>query len=60
MAGVRHDSNEYIHMTKLGEEPTNLQSLAHSIQEAYSVAAKDKSEQAFNKALAHARRRQEN
>ncbi len=59
MAGVHHDSNEYIRMTKLGEEPTNLQSLAHSIQEASSTAAKDKSEQAFNKALADARRRQE-
>jgi hypothetical protein len=60
MAGVHHNSNEYICMTKLGEEPTDLQSLVHSIQGAHSAAATDKSEQAFNKALANARRHQKN
>jgi hypothetical protein len=60
MAGVHQDSEEYSCRTQLGEDPTNLQSVAHSLQEACSVAAKVQSDQAVNKALADARRHQEN
>jgi len=60
MAGVRQDSEDYSRRTQLGEEPTDLQSVAHSIQEESSAAEKTQRDQALNKSLADARRRQEN
>ena len=48
MAGVRQDSEEYSRRTQLGEEPTNLQSVAHSIQEESSAAEKTQRDQAVN------------
>ena len=60
MAGVRQDSEEFRRRTQLGDEPTDLQSTAHSLDEESSEAENTQREQALSKALADARRRQEN
>ena len=49
-----------VRRTQLGDTQTDLQSAAHSLQEEISAAEKTQCEQAVNKALADARRRQEN
>ena len=60
MAGVHQDSEEYRRRTQLGDQPTDLQSTAHSLDKESSAAENTQREQALSKALADARRRQEN
>ncbi len=60
MAGVCQDSKEFRRRTQLGDKPTNLQSTAHSLEKESSAAENTQREQALSKALADARRRQEN
>ena len=40
MAGVRYDSAEYSCRLQLGEDASDLQKIAHSLQDASSVAVK--------------------
>jgi hypothetical protein len=60
MAGVHQDSKEFRRRTQLGDQPTDLQSTAHSLLEESSAAENTQREQALSKALADARKRQEN
>ena len=60
MAGVHQDSEEYRRRTQAGDNPTDLQSVAHSLQEESRAAEKTQRDQVLSKALADARKRQEN
>ena len=60
MAGIRHDSAEYSRRLQLGEDATDVQKIAHSLQDAGSAAAKAQNDQVAAKAIANARKRQEN
>ena len=60
MAGVRCDSDEYSRRLQFGEDASDLQKIAHSIQDASSAAVKDRNDQISVKAIVDARNRQEN
>jgi hypothetical protein len=40
MAGIHHDSAEYSRRLQLGEDATEVQKIAHSLQDAGSAATK--------------------
>jgi len=60
MAGVRCDSAEYSRRLQLGEEASDHQKIAHSLQDASSAAVKARNDQVAAKAIVDARKRQEN
>jgi hypothetical protein len=60
MAGVCCDSAEYSPRLQLGEDASDLQKIAHSLQDASSVANKARNDQVAAKAIVDARKRQEN
>jgi hypothetical protein len=60
MAGVCCDSAEYSRRLQLGEDASDLQKIAHSLQDASSAAVKAQNDQVAAKAIVDARKRQEN
>ncbi len=60
MAGVCCDSAEYSRRLQLGEEASDLQKIAHSLQDASSAAVTARNNQVAAKAIVDARKHQEN
>jgi hypothetical protein len=60
MTGIPHDSAEYSHKLQSGENATDVQKIAHSLQDASSAAAKARNDHVAAKAIADARKHQEN
>ena len=60
MTRIRHDSSKYSRRLQLGEDATEVQKIVHSLQDAGSAAAKARNDQAAAKAIADARKHQEN
>jgi hypothetical protein len=60
MTRICHDSSKYSRRLQLGEDATEVQKIVHSLQDAGSAAAKARNDQATAKAIADARKHQEN